>query len=80
MTDCELITKRAAMELERIFSIEPYSDNLVVALGSWRANHNREALQNFIERNRQKILVIEGNFEDVMIYLKDLLKSTLNEE
>lgn len=80
MSDFELLTKRAAMELERMFSIEPYSDNLVVALGSWRANHNREALQNFIERNRQRILVIEGNFEDVMLYLKELLKSTLNEE
>ncbi len=79
MNDFELLTKRAAMELERIFSIEPYSDNLVVALGSWRANHNREALQNFIQRNHQRILVIEGNFEDVMKYLIDLIKSTLIE-
>ncbi len=80
MNDFELLKKRAAMELERMFSIEPYNDNLVVALGSWQANHNREALQNFIQRNHQRILVIEGDFAEVMIYLKDLLKSMLNEE
>lgn len=80
MNDFELLTKRASMELERIFKIEPYSDDLVVALGSWRAGHNREALQSFIQRNRQSILVIEGNFEDVMKYLKDVMKSMLAEE
>ncbi len=79
MNDFDLLIKRASKELERVFQIEPYSDNLVVALGSWRANHNREAMEVLIRKYRKTILGIEGNFEDVMSYLIDLIKNILLE-
>ncbi len=77
MNDFELFTKRASIELERIFNIEPYSDDLVVTLGAWRANHNREAMVLFIKRNRESIIDIEGNFEDIINHLIKLVKDAL---
>ncbi len=77
MNDFELFTKRASIELERIFKIEPYSDDLVVTLGSWRANHNREAMVNFIKKNRNSIIEIEGSFEDIINHLITLVKNAL---
>ena len=80
MHDFELFSKRASVELERIFHIEPYSDDLVVPLGSWRANHNREATKNLIDRNRSKIMALGDNFEEAMNYLINLLKILLMDE
>ncbi len=75
----ELFIKRATQELERKFNIEPYSNNLVVPLGSWQANHNREATENLIKMNRENILEMEGGFEEAMSYLVRLLKNILTE-
>ncbi len=74
MNDFDLFTKRASKELERILNIEPYSDDLVVPLGSWKANHNREAMENFIRSHRKVITEFEGNFEGIMTLLTNLLK------
>ncbi len=74
MLNYELFTKRATLELERVFHIQPYSDDLVVPLGSWQASHNREATENLIRRNRKSILELGDEFDEAMKYLIALLE------